>query len=154
VLFILFRVQLGSLISLSCNVALFLTLCASQIATFCRRSIINCCILEPCTPSSTGDAILTYKGVPTAGKCQSGEKNLSPPSLDHCVGIRNCSAKACLGIIIQGNSRVIMSPTELKMQPTLHFRKKLAVEIQISSFFRKCIVGCIFDSVGLIITRE
>jgi hypothetical protein len=27
-----------------------------------------------------------------------------------------------------------MSPTELKMQPTLHFRKKLAIEIKISSF--------------------
>jgi hypothetical protein len=46
-----------------------------------------------------------------------------------------------------------MSPTELKMQPTPHFRKKLAIEIKISSFVRKCIVGCIFNSVGLIITR-
>jgi hypothetical protein len=46
-----------------------------------------------------------------------------------------------------------MSPTELKMQLTPHFRKKLAIEIKISSFVRKCIVGCIFNSVGLIITR-
>jgi hypothetical protein len=47
-----------------------------------------------------------------------------------------------------------MSPTELKKQLTLHFRKKLAIEIKISSFIRKCIVGCIFNSVGFIITRE
>jgi hypothetical protein len=53
---------------------------------------------------------------------------------------------------IQGYSRVIMSPTELKMQPAIHFRKKL--DISIASFFRKCSVGCIFNSVGLIITRE
>jgi hypothetical protein len=47
-----------------------------------------------------------------------------------------------------------MSPMELEMQPTLHFRKKLAIEIKISSFFQKCIVGCICNSVGLIVTRE
>jgi hypothetical protein len=47
-----------------------------------------------------------------------------------------------------------MSPTDLKMQPTLHFRKKLAIEIKISSFFRKCIVGCILNYVRLIITCE
>jgi uncharacterized membrane protein YcgQ (UPF0703/DUF1980 family) len=35
------------------------------------------------------------------------------------------------------------------MQPTLHFRKKLASEIKISGFFRKCIVGCILNSFGL-----
>jgi hypothetical protein len=46
-----------------------------------------------------------------------------------------------------------MSPTDL-MQPTLHFRKKLAIEIKISSFFRKCIVGCILNYVRLIITCE
>jgi hypothetical protein len=34
-----------------------------------------------------------------------------------------------------------MSPTELKMQPTIHFGKNLDIEIKISSFFRKCIVG-------------
>jgi hypothetical protein len=28
-----------------------------------------------------------------------------------------------------------MSPTELKMQPTLHFRKKVGTEIKISGFF-------------------
>jgi hypothetical protein len=47
-----------------------------------------------------------------------------------------------------------MSPTEFKMQRTIHFRKKLDILISIASFFRKCIVGCIFNSVGLIITRE
>jgi hypothetical protein len=47
-----------------------------------------------------------------------------------------------------------MSPTELKMQPTIHFRKKLDIFISIASFFRKCIVGCIFNSAGHITTRE
>jgi hypothetical protein len=56
---------------------------------------------------------------------------------------------------IQGYSRVIMSPTQLKMQPTIHFRKKLDILISIASFFRKCSVDCIFNSVvGFIITRE
>jgi hypothetical protein len=40
------------------------------------------------------------------------------------------------------------------MQPTLQLRKKLGIEIKISSFLRKCIVGCICNSVRLIITRE
>jgi hypothetical protein len=41
------------------------------------------------------------------------------------------------------------------MQPTIHFRKKLDILISsIACFFRKCIVGCIFNSVGLIFTRE
>jgi hypothetical protein len=44
-----------------------------------------------------------------------------------------------------------MIPTELKMQPTIHFvcgcHKYPALPF-------KCIVGCIFNSVGLIITRE
>jgi hypothetical protein len=47
-----------------------------------------------------------------------------------------------------------MSPTELKMQPTIHFIKKLAILMSIASFFRKCSVGCIFNYVGLITTRE
>jgi hypothetical protein len=42
---------------------------------------------------------------------------------------------------------------KLKMQPTLYFQKKLATEIKIPGFFRKCIVGYIFNSVELIITR-
>jgi hypothetical protein len=49
--------------------------------------------------------------------------------------------------MIQDYSRVIMSPTELKMQPTIHFRKKLDILISIANFFRKCSVGCIFNSV-------
>jgi hypothetical protein len=39
-----------------------------------------------------------------------------------------------------------MSPTELKMQPTIHLERK--------ALRSKFIVGCIFNSVGLIITRE
>jgi hypothetical protein len=46
-----------------------------------------------------------------------------------------------------------MSTTELKIQPTIHFQKKPAILISVASFFRKCSVGCIFNSVGLIITR-
>jgi hypothetical protein len=40
------------------------------------------------------------------------------------------------------------------MQPTIRFRKNLDILISIASFFRKCSVGCIFNSVWLIITRE
>jgi hypothetical protein len=47
-----------------------------------------------------------------------------------------------------------MSPTELKMQLTIHFQKKTDILISVASFFRKCSVGCIFNSVGLIITGE
>jgi hypothetical protein len=46
-----------------------------------------------------------------------------------------------------------MSTTELKIQPTIHFQKKPPILISVASFFRKCSVGCIFNSVGLIITR-
>jgi hypothetical protein len=47
--------------------------------------------------------------------------------------------------IVQGDSWIIMSPTELRMQPT----------IQLDGALRsKCIVGCIFNSVGVIITYE
>jgi hypothetical protein len=54
----------------------------------------------------------------------------------------------------QGISRVIMSQTELKMKPTIHFQKKPDILISVASFFRKCSVGCIFNSVGLIVTLE
>jgi hypothetical protein len=40
------------------------------------------------------------------------------------------------------------------MQPTLYFRKKPATVIKKSGFFWKCIVGWIYYSVRLIITRE
>jgi hypothetical protein len=36
---------------------------------------------------------------------------------------------------IQGNSRVIMSPSELKMQPTLHFRKSWLLKLKYRAFF-------------------
>jgi hypothetical protein len=56
---------------------------------------------------------------------------------------------------IQGISRVIMSPTELKMQPTIHWHCKPGLCLRpYSALISKCIVGCIFNSVGLIITRE
>jgi hypothetical protein len=34
------------------------------------------------------------------------------------------------------------------------FSKEPDILISVASFFRKCSVGCIFNSVGLIITRE
>jgi hypothetical protein len=47
--------------------------------------------------------------------------------------------------IIQGDSWMIMNTTELRMQPT----------IQLDGALRsKCIVGCIFNSVGVIISYE
>jgi hypothetical protein len=47
-----------------------------------------------------------------------------------------------------------MSPTELKMQSTIHFQKKPDILISVASFFRKCSVGWIFYSIGPIITRK
>jgi hypothetical protein len=48
-----------------------------------------------------------------------------------------------------------MNPTELKMQPTIHLQKKPEYSPRpYPGVVYKCIVGCIFDSVGLIITRE
>jgi hypothetical protein len=56
---------------------------------------------------------------------------------------------------IQGDLRVIMSPTELKMQPTIHLEGKTGnLPRPYPALRSKCIVGCIFNSVGLIITRE
>jgi hypothetical protein len=48
-----------------------------------------------------------------------------------------------------------MSPTQLKMQPTIHLQNKPGNgRGQYTRKLRKCIVGCIFNCVGLIITRE
>jgi hypothetical protein len=44
---------------------------------------------------------------------------------------------------------MIMSPTELKMQPTIHLQRKPR---PYPGLLYKCIVGCIFSSVELIIT--
>jgi hypothetical protein len=56
---------------------------------------------------------------------------------------------------IQGDSRVIMSPTELKVQPAIHLERKTRYgRGKYPALPSKCIVGCIFNSVGLIITRE
>jgi hypothetical protein len=55
---------------------------------------------------------------------------------------------------IQGNSRVIMSPTDLKMQPTLHFRKSWLLKLKYPAFFENVLWVAIFNSVGLIITGE
>jgi hypothetical protein len=44
-------------------------------------------------------------------------------------------------------SRVIMSPTELKMQPTIHSPKSWILKLKYPGFW-KCIVGCTFNSVG------
>jgi hypothetical protein len=48
-----------------------------------------------------------------------------------------------------------MSPTELKMQPTIHLQSKPGdYPPPNPALLSKCIVGCIFSSVGLIITGE
>jgi hypothetical protein len=48
-----------------------------------------------------------------------------------------------------------MSPTELKMQPTIHLERNAEYLPRPCQALRsKCIVGCIFNSVGLIITGE
>jgi hypothetical protein len=48
-----------------------------------------------------------------------------------------------------------MSPTELKLQPRIHLQSKAVYgRGQYPGLQWKCIVGCIFKSVGLIITRE
>jgi hypothetical protein len=49
---------------------------------------------------------------------------------------------------------IIISPTELKKQPSIHLERKAGYGHGKDSALRsKCIVGCIFNSVGLI-TRE
>jgi hypothetical protein len=57
---------------------------------------------------------------------------------------------------IQSISRVIMSPTELKLQPRIHLQSKAVLygRGQYTGLQRKCIVGCIFKSVGFIIIHE
>jgi hypothetical protein len=58
-------------------------------------------------------------------------------------------------IYIQSISRVIMSPTELKMQPTIHLQSKPGYgRGEFPGLLCKCIMGCIFNSVGLIIIRK
>jgi hypothetical protein len=48
-----------------------------------------------------------------------------------------------------------MSPTEWKMQPTIHLERKAVYLARLCPALRsKCIVGCIFSPAGLIITRE
>jgi hypothetical protein len=56
---------------------------------------------------------------------------------------------------IQGISGLIMTPTELKMQPTIHLQSKTGYgRGQYPGLQWKCIVACIFKSVGFIITHE
>jgi hypothetical protein len=56
---------------------------------------------------------------------------------------------------IQSILRVVMSQTELKMQPTIHWQRKPGYFSRpYPGLLCKGIVGCIFNSVGLIITRE
>jgi hypothetical protein len=48
-----------------------------------------------------------------------------------------------------------MTQTKLKMQPTIHLRGKAGyLRRPYLGLRSKCIVGCIFKSLGLIITRE
>jgi hypothetical protein len=52
-------------------------------------------------------------------------------------------------------SRVIMTPAELKMQPTIHLQNKPGHgRGEQPDLLCKCIGGFIFNSVGLIIVRE
>jgi hypothetical protein len=47
-----------------------------------------------------------------------------------------------------------MSPTELKMQPTIHLERKAGYRRgKYPALPSKCIVGCIFNSVGVTITH-
>jgi hypothetical protein len=47
-----------------------------------------------------------------------------------------------------------MSPTELKMQPIMHLERKAGYgRCKYPALPSKCMVGCIFNSVG-VITRE
>jgi hypothetical protein len=71
----------------------------------------------------------------------------------------SCNGKNIVSIetkrTIQGDSRVIMSPTELKMQPAIHLERKAGFgRGKYPALPSKCIVGCIFISVELIITRD
>jgi hypothetical protein len=48
-----------------------------------------------------------------------------------------------------------MSPTELKMQDTIYLESKPGYFSRpYPGLLCKCIVGCIFNSIGFIITRE
>jgi hypothetical protein len=50
-----------------------------------------------------------------------------------------------MSIQIQGDSRVVMSRTELKMQPTIHLEGKAGyLPHPYPGLRSKCIVGCIF----------
>jgi hypothetical protein len=58
--------------------------------------------------------------------------------------VQSCGSNC---IYIQGISRVIISLTQFKMQPTLYFRKKLATVIKMSGFFNSsigtiCVAKC------------
>jgi hypothetical protein len=47
-----------------------------------------------------------------------------------------------------------MNPTELKMQPTIHLEGKAGYgRGKYPALPSQCIVGCIFNSIGLIINR-
>jgi hypothetical protein len=54
-----------------------------------------------------------------------------------------------------GISRIIMSQTKLKMQPTIHLLNKTWIlSASCPGSLCKCIVGCIFNSVRLVIIRK
>jgi hypothetical protein len=49
---------------------------------------------------------------------------------------------------IEGDSPVIMSPTDLKMQPTIHLERKARCRRgKNQALPSKCIMGCVFYSV-------
>jgi hypothetical protein len=56
---------------------------------------------------------------------------------------------------IKGTSQVIMNPTDLKMQPTKHLESKPEYfPRSCPGLLSKCIVGCLFNAIGLIITYK
>jgi hypothetical protein len=60
-----------------------------------------------------------------------------------------------VGTVVYNRSIIIMSPTELRMQPTIHLENKGGHgRGKYPALPSQCIVGCIFRSVALIITRD
>jgi hypothetical protein len=60
-----------------------------------------------------------------------------------------------VGTVVYNCSIIIMSLTELRMQPTIHLESKGGHRRgKYSALPSQCIVRCIFKSVGLIITLE
>jgi hypothetical protein len=67
----------------------------------------------------------------------------------------NNNVCSVLELVIQGDLRVIMCPTELKRQPTIRLERTAGYgRGKYPASPSKCIVGCIFNLIGLIIICE